>query len=556
MIIFFLKLISLIAFTIDPYMVESKVQADIESILSRMLNKERFIVHASADVITQYERKIVEDETLLINNTEEKKAVVILPGFRPDASPKASKPPQQTRQVYKLVEKPTLKALNVQVGFDETLDALMQKRIKEVVYGYLSSNYPRISKTTFYTIPVIKENKKSDEQIKENPMPIKEPQRKEFDFNSLKELIYYILGGIFVLALIAFLRKRKEPKVIEKPTKKEKQISPAPWIPYYAPAFQGSAQQRPHNESQNSSLNSLRNNFLKNILKNSGHFREYFLKLKEDDKKELYLSLHGPAFDSFLDSIGIRTPKTSSGEPSNSEDIILKHEKNFSEFVEAGHWQDSQFFGFLKRLTNEQLLALVTHEDSFTACLMLRFMKSDQSAKVLDALPPARRIDILSQIKSIQNTPLSELVRKEREVRAIVDEMPHHLFGIGAKKEDIEYWGSVLGEADNQDSILETLEKTQPEIYTDLKKYRFKLEDIAALPDGILKKVLSETDNKVLGIALTTCPKDVAEVILEALGAKRRDVLKSELHVYKSVSKEEARQARVELTKSFREAMA
>jgi len=48
----------------------------------------------------------------------------------------------------------------------------------------------------------------------------------------------------------------------------------------------------------------------------------------------------------------------------------------------------------------------------------------------------------------------------------------------------------VLTYTENQDPLLKAIEKTDPEIYPQLKKFRFKLDDVAALPSEIVGRVV------------------------------------------------------------------
>jgi flagellar motor switch protein FliG len=131
--------------------------------------------------------------------------------------------------------------------------------------------------------------------------------------------------------------------------------------------------------------------------------------------------------------------------------------------------------------------------------------------------------------------------------------MPKHFYG--SAKEDTNFWGSVIIESEDQEGLLSDLEKTNPGIAPDLRKFKFKLEDAAALPEGILEKVLAEADNEELGLALATCPPELIEFFMDAISDSRRELLEDQLASNKGASKEEAQKARSTLIKRFREVL-
>ncbi|MBI1859568.1 MAG: hypothetical protein HYR96_01450, partial [Deltaproteobacteria bacterium] len=85
--------------------------------------------------------------------------------------------------------------------------------------------------------------------------------------------------------------------------------------------------------------------------------------------------------------------------------------------------------------------------------------------------------------------------------------------------------------------------------------FKFKLEDVSTLPDSLLQTILAEADNDELAMALSTCPDDVCEVILDAISPRRQEMLRQTIQASKTAPKEQTKAARVNLTKKFREAM-
>jgi hypothetical protein len=306
--------------------------------------------------------------------------------------------------------------------------------------------------------------------------------------------------------------------------------------------------------SNDDGLQVSRRELLSRFLMRSEAFSLYYDRLPKEKQRDLYGALSGPGYDRLLEGTGHDLPVGNVQEPVELEEFLVEHFKSFDEYVKAMDWQDRQFFGFLQQLSREQIQVLTNHTDSRSAAMMLRYMKPQQSAYALDALTPAQKYEILSMAKQLKNTSLAEIQSVEKQIRTVVQQMPNRF--VGSEKGDVGFWGGVVSESEHQDELLDMLEKTHPEIYPNLKKFRFTLEDAATLPDGILERVLREVDNDELGLALAACSEDVADVLLDAVAEKRKQILLNQIDTYRHVPKEQLATAKASLTKRMREVLA
>ncbi len=572
----------------DPYLVESKVQLDLDSGLAKILPRDLFLVQIHTEVVTKSERKLIEGETIQDPQIQDEQieSDEPMPGFIPEPESLAIKKlGPRIRQVFRIVDRPELAMVRVLVSFDDTLPADVVDKARGFVQRYLQGGYPQKSSFTFNKVPMLKppvpksepaspvefDDEDTEEEgfefpkappVLETPKPAPTWKDKAWDSKwfflaFLGALLYFVLHwrSLSVRAL-----KKKTPAV-QNPHPLENLFRIL--IPGAAGAKDAGSQNAAAapaaaggttpNTDEEAVKRARRNKILEKYLSQSRAFGAYYKSLSPEEKDELYSVLKGPTMDGLMVGLGLTKPKADVPEAGNPDEVFEKHERNFNEFASAREWQSKQFFGFLNELSEEQLVSLVNHETPIAVCAMLRFMKAQQSASILEALPPGRRLEILAAVPQIQTTPFSELVNIEREVRTVVQMMPAHLFG--AKKQDVEYWGNVLAESTNQDIILADLEKTNPEIYPDLSKFKFKLEDVSTLPDSLLQTILAEADNEELAMALSTCPDDVVEVILEAISPRRQEMLRQTIQASKSAPKDQTKAARVMLTKKFREAM-
>lgn len=575
MIVILLGMVCFHTYAIEPMLVENKVQTDLETLLSRLFEKSEFLVQANVEINSRTERKLVEGETLQLPLMDvEETSIPTMPGFLPDPSFRKKKDatPQQ-RQVYRFVETPELRWVKVYVNFHDKLQQNMVNQAKSLIQSYLRTNYPEKSVVTFSQLPMLdaekeqiakKEREKEKEKEKALPPPLEE-KKPTLDETMWGYAKWASLLLLLLITLLLMLRKQNA----------QMQGFPHPYLPgpfgSNLASLLGSgegkkAKSESSKEAKKGATSSgaavsvegdtaqiARKKFIARLLNRSDAFRIYYQKLPDEKKNELWGVLKGPAFDSYMEGLSIPKPKDEPAEITDSSEKIAHFEKQFEEFTDAKTWQDGQFFGFLQRMNNQQLITLVNHEDPLAVCLMLRFMKAQQSAFVLDAIPPEKRLQVLSQVPQLKTIGFNEILEMEREVRKAIETLPMYFFG--SPKEDIDFWGNVLSESEKQDQILQDLERTQPEIYPNLKKFKFRLEDAASLPDTLLARVLGEADNEELALALAGCQKDVCEVLLDAVSPRRREILANQIEPMRNAPKEQIASARTTLTKRFREVL-
>ncbi len=565
----FLFLLPFFAFAAnDAYLVEAKVQSDLENAISRIISKEQFLIQVNADIQIKSERRLVEGETLQAQTQSEIKkeneVAPPLPGFVPEFKEEVvvkENPSVQSRQVYRTVETSELNTLKIYVKFDNTLPQKVVAQAKTLIQDYLRGSYPNKSYVSFAQIAMLKPEKpvgKTDTEKALEKLQLSVEKMKEKTPPSLMEQVWLYMRwvGAALLGAIAMMLLIQR----ENQNNGKQDTSMQNLLPFLTArnASENSTHQIGGPRRSSSSRPrlergpSVREQLLDKFLARSESFKNYYSLLNVELRNEISFGLAGPAFDSLLDGLAIpRAPQ--SPEIPEIELKLSRHEKNFDEFVRTQDWKSSQFFGFLQFLTDEQLGAIVSLQSHQVVATMLRFMLPQQSAKVLKPLSDSEKTQVLSYSSKLNQVPYAELLEIERQVRQLANQLPKNIFG--SQKDEADFWGKILNVTDDQESLLKMLERDKPELYPTLKKFRFTLEDAATLPNAMLEKVLSSMDNEELCLALATCSPNVSEVILDAVPAKRRDYLVNQLEGYRDADSEKTNAAKIVLTKKIREAI-
>jgi hypothetical protein len=550
----FLLPLALIA-SADPFMVETKIQTDLETSLSRLIPREQFLVQASSEIETMSERKVVEGETILSDSEPEAPFAPAMPGFTPESEPTKTTRPMQTRQVYRTVQTPVLRLVRVRIDFDDKLPAETINRARTLGLDYLRTHFPNKSTLSFSFMPMLKPPKSKEESVEKKPVP--EPAKIELSRED--QLWNYSRWALLTLVLISILLQFKKNPILfaQAPIA----AGPSPGAESMGQSFRERFRRRSRtvNKAEKKAVatpqvSSARNRLLEKFIAQSESFRGYYAVITDEERSELYAGLKGPGYNKLLEGMGLPLPLQMGNEPHDLDERLERHEKSFAEFSQAKDWRDRQFFGFLQTLSQEQLIALVNHEEPATVCMMLRFLKPQQSAFILDTLPAENRREVLGNVTHVQSMSFADMVNVEKEVRTSAMRIPSHIYG--SQKDDMEFWGSVINESTNADSLLSDLEKTNPGISSDVAKFKFKLEDAASLPDNLLNKVLSDVDNEEFSAALASVRPEIASVFLDAVSPQRRKVLEPQIMTYRRAPQAQLSSARSNLTRRIRERLA
>lgn len=521
--IYLLLFVSLTAFAGDAYLVESRVQADLENTLSRIIRKDQYLVQVNVEISTTTVRRIFETETTVGTAPEvaRRPAAEVTAGFVAEPEARPMSPAKEERQTYRMVDSPKVEKIRVQIQVDDKLPENVLNQARALTNAYLSSNYPDVGSLRVTEVSMLK------------------PEWWEYASNHIHWIGWL---GSFCLLMLLLVRNSFAARVapVAAPAAipaKNPEPAPATKLPdtVAAPTIKSDETRR---------------RLLSRVVAFADCFRAYHARLTPEQRIEIWTVLHGPAFDSVLERQGLEIPRLTALEEVK-EERIQWHDKNFAEFVEATQMQDKKPFGFLPHLTDEQLATLAGHENAKAVCLMLRFMKPRQAATILDNFSKEKKLEILSHVADLKSSSFTEVSSLEQQVRESIQKLPTHFFGLG--KEDSAFWGQVLGESKDQDELVEALEKTQTDLLPHLKKLKFKLEDAAQYDAATLDKVLNDVENDVLCMALASCDAETVAVFVKALTEQRRELVEQQITNSKAMPKEALASARQVLTNKFRE---
>lgn len=186
-------------------------------------------------------------------------------------------------------------------------------------------------------------------------------------------------------------------------------------------------------------------------------------------------------------------------------------------------------FDCVRNTDPSQLLNLIQNEHPQTIALVLAYLRPEQAAAILSALPNDVQYDVARRIATMDRTS-PDIIRDVEKVleRKISSSLGNQDFTIAGGVEAIV---ELLNRSDRttERSIIENLESQDPELAEEIRKLMFVFEDITLLDDRSLQMVLREVENKDLSLALKGVPNEVANKVFKNMSKRAADMLREEI---------------------------
>ena len=185
-------------------------------------------------------------------------------------------------------------------------------------------------------------------------------------------------------------------------------------------------------------------------------------------------------------------------------------------------------FEFIRKTEPSQLLNFIQDEHNQTIALILSYLSPNQASLVLAALPQEKQADVARRIAQMDRTS-PDVIKDvedilERKLSSLVTQDYTIVGGVDAI---VQILNSV--DRSTEKHIMETLEIEDAELAEEIRKKMFVFEDILALDDRSIQRVLREVDNNDLGIALKGSGEEVQNVILNNLSKRLATMIKEEM---------------------------
>ncbi len=185
-------------------------------------------------------------------------------------------------------------------------------------------------------------------------------------------------------------------------------------------------------------------------------------------------------------------------------------------------------FDFMKKADVVQLVNFLRNEHPQTVALVLAYLEPKQSSQVLMSLPEELQSDVVKRLALLKSTS-PEIVKQvekvlEKKMSTFVSQDFSNVGGIDVA---VEIMNSLDRSAEKR--IIDTLQKTDPDLSDEIKKRMFMFEDILNLDDRSIQMILREVDTHELALAMKGSSEELKEKILKNMSKRAASLLEDEL---------------------------
>jgi flagellar motor switch protein FliG len=203
-------------------------------------------------------------------------------------------------------------------------------------------------------------------------------------------------------------------------------------------------------------------------------------------------------------------------------------------------------FQFFNEADPVQLAQSFQNENPQLVALILAYLKSETSAKVLNALPPEIQSQVAFKIADMNSTNPEIIAEIEKIVEnkfsSVVAQDFSKSGGVGAL-------ANILNHSDRvaEKNVLEYLENKSLELAEGVRALMFVFEDILQLKDNAIQRVIREVDTKDLAISLKGVREEIKEKIFANMSERAQAMLQEELEYMGPVRSKEVQEKQTKI---------
>lgn len=208
-------------------------------------------------------------------------------------------------------------------------------------------------------------------------------------------------------------------------------------------------------------------------------------------------------------------------------------------------------FDFARRADPGQILNFIQNEHPQTIALVLSYLDAEQAGQILSELPQqlqgdvARRIavmdstspEIISQVEQILEKKLSATVTQDYTETGGIQAVVEVLNGVDRSTER---------------TILDSLEIQDPNLAEEIKKRMFVFEDIVALDNRAVQRVVRDVDQDDLRLALKVSSEEVKDVVFNNMSDRMAQTFKEEMEFMGPVRLRDVEEAQTRVVSTIR----
>jgi flagellar motor switch protein FliG len=222
-------------------------------------------------------------------------------------------------------------------------------------------------------------------------------------------------------------------------------------------------------------------------------------------------------------------------------------EKKASALLADSQRSTSNAFSELTRLSADQIVTLLAHEQPAVIALVLRFLPPQLSAEVLELLATEVRRKVIVCM-CVNSEPSSEIITRMNELLSA-----KVAAGSWSKKSSetdrVEFVTQIIQHSKRnvEEDCLSAIQEKSETLANAIRDKLFTFEDIVKMGDVAMRRIMSEIDMGVLAIALRNANAELKDKFFKNMSKRAAEGLKQEMEYSQKVrlSEVEAKQKEI-----------
>ncbi|SFP59264.1 flagellar motor switch protein FliG [Caldicoprobacter faecalis] len=185
-------------------------------------------------------------------------------------------------------------------------------------------------------------------------------------------------------------------------------------------------------------------------------------------------------------------------------------------------------FDFIRKAEPAQILNFIQNEHPQTIALVLAYLRPQQAAAIISALPQEKQVEVATRIALMDRTSPDVIKEVERVLEKKLSSMVTADFtNAGGIQALVDILLSV--DRGTEKYIMENLELKDRELAEEIRKRMFVFEDIVTLDNRSIQRFLREVDNSDLALALKGASEEVKKVIFANMSKRLQEMIKEDM---------------------------
>ncbi len=495
---------------------ENLVTGQLNQELKQYLPVKSYAVFTSIQLKTVKGKELIEGEVITDNPIDDDEKPE-LPGFEvlPDFSKRRSS--ERKRESYEFVARDELSSVDIKVLLsDQLLDEAISTA-KLVVLDKVQSSFGNIATVNFLTSSFATEK-----------LPELEPEKTPLEKVTSIFTVYwpYLLVSLLVLLLIWLLVRLFQYKPEKKPHEpaldQKQPDDPPPPSQQYSDEFLELLRRQ--------TLQEVVDEFAKEVVREPFISRKFLSQLREDDQKNIHLSLQTHPLRSLFSQYFSLPPLTQEDvDDTDLKDKLSRLKATVGElknYQTIGKLRLQNPFGLLSFFTDVELKKLFENKSCLDIFAMLDHLTKEQMQGAIQGLDNDEKVRLITML---QNSETLVPQQKKEIVTKLQEELRDIVSAFKAEFSNKQTMVGVAMDAlQDDEEKLRTVLDENPGLQSNYSYYLRTMEDVLNLEAPTIQRGIEQTSNDSLARVIYALDDEVQqEKFLTFIPDIRRDIINS-----------------------------